>query len=74
MYIKVKAVAGVKKEKLEQIKPDTFLISVKEKAKKNWANEKILEILANHLKVNLRDVKIINGHHSPSKLISINKK
>lgn len=74
MYIKAKVTAGAKKEEFKEISPDTFSIKVKEKAQKNMANGRVLEILADHLKIPLKNIRIINGHHSPSKLISINEK
>ena len=73
MYIKVKATTKAKTEILKQIKPDSFIISVKEKAERNQANKRILEILANRFKVPVNSVQIINGHHQPTKLIKINK-
>ena len=73
MYVKVRAISGSKKENFEKISEDTFKISVKEKAQANMANKRILELLANHFKVPTGKLRIINGHHSPSKLISILK-
>ena len=49
-----------------------FEIKVKEKAEKNLANKRIIEILAQYFGIKEKDVKIINGHHHQSKLISIN--
>jgi uncharacterized protein YggU (UPF0235/DUF167 family) len=71
MYVKVKAIPGSKKENFEKISDDTFKISVKEKAQANMANKRVLELLSDHFKVPTRKLRIINGHHSPSKLISI---
>ena len=69
MYIKVKVTAGAKKEVFEKKSKDHFDIKVKEKAKQNMANERVIEIISEHF--GTKDVKIINGHHSPSKLLSI---
>jgi uncharacterized protein YggU (UPF0235/DUF167 family) len=74
MYIKAKVTAGAKKEEFQEMSSDTFIIKVKEKAQKNMANKKVLEMLRVHFKVPLKNIRIINGHHSPSKLISINTK
>lgn len=71
MYIKVNVQAGAKKELLTIKKKDHFDISVKEKAKGNMANTRVLEIVSEHLNVPKNKVRIINGHHSPSKLLSI---
>ena len=71
MYIKAKVTPEAKKESFEKMSDDTFQISVKEKAQANMANKRVLELLANHFKVPTGKLRIINGHHSPSKLISI---
>jgi len=69
MYIHVKARTGMKEEKTERISADHYEISVKEPAERNLANKRILEIVRRmHPGA---QVRIINGHHSPSKLVSI---
>ena len=80
MYIKVIVAAGAKRESLKkkkslnsaQDKADTFEVSVKEKTERNMANERVVELVAEHFKVQTNKVRIINGHHRPHKLISIN--
>jgi uncharacterized protein (TIGR00251 family) len=69
MYIKVKVKAGARKETVERISDDHFDISIKEKAEHNYANTRILEIIRNIFPN--KPVRIISGHHSPSKIISI---
>jgi uncharacterized protein YggU (UPF0235/DUF167 family) len=73
MYIKVKVTADAKKEKFEQKGDELFEISVKEKAKQNMANRRIQELIAGHFGIIKGEVKIISGHKSSSKIISINK-
>ena len=73
MYIKVKVTPDAKKEKFEQIKEDLFEISVKEKPKQNIANKRVQELIARHFGIIKGRVKIISGHRSPTKIISINK-
>lgn len=70
MYLKVKVKAGQKREEIEKVNENTFHISVKEKAERNMANNRILEILSLELKIPLNKIRIINGHQSPTKLIS----
>ena len=43
-YIKVVVTTGQKKEKIVAKKPDHFEISVKEKAEKNMANKKVIDL------------------------------
>ena len=73
MYIKVKVIPDAKKEKFEQKSEELFEISVKEKAKQNMANKRIQELIARHFGIIKGKVKIISGHRSPTKIISINK-
>lgn len=70
-YIHVKVTAGVKKESLKKKGEDHFEISVKEKAERNMANVRVLEIVANYFKIPVNKVRIVNGHHHPSKLLVI---
>ena len=71
MYIKVKVFPKSKKESFVVISENKFEIKVKEKAEKNLANKRVLEIIANYFKIRREDVKIISGHHSPSKMLSV---
>ncbi len=73
MYIKVRATPNSKKETVERVSEDHFKISVKEKAERNMANGRILDIIAKYFDVPVSAVKIINGHHSPSKMLSVRK-
>ncbi len=71
MYIKVVAKTQAKKESLIKKSKDHFLISVKEKAERNMANKRIIEILALFFEVQKGKIRIINGHHHPHKLIVV---
>lgn len=72
MYAKVSVITGARKEIFSVEKEGYFKISVKEKRERNMANERILELVALYYKVPKNKVKIINGHHHSSKLLSIN--
>lgn len=70
MYIKVKVKTEQKIESFEKSKKeDEYLISVKEEARNGWANERVIEILKKGLKK--KNVRLISGHTSPSKIFSI---
>lgn len=69
MYIHVKVKAGMKKESFVKKTEDFFEVSVKEKAERNMANTRVLELVAIHFKIPKNKVRIVNGHRSPSKLI-----
>ncbi len=71
MYIKAKVTADAKKEVLGQVAPDHFKISVREPAKQNLANTRVIDLLAGHFSIPRGKVRLISGHHSPSKLFSV---
>ena len=71
MYVKVRVLAGAKTEKFEAVSKDHFKIAVKEPAKQNLANRRVVELVAMHFKVPAGQVRLISGHHSPSKILSI---
>ena len=69
MYIKVRVKPNARKEEVIQESDDHFVISVKQKAERNMANKRILEIVKAMYPGEL--VRIIHGHQSPSKLLAI---
>ncbi len=71
MYIKVKVRAGAKAESFRQTRPDHFEISVRQKAERNMANERIIELIARHFHLSRGKIRLVNGHHSPSKMLSV---
>ena len=71
MYIKVRVTAGAKKEKFEKKSEDHFNVWVKEPAERNLANTRVRELLAGHFIVSIGKVKLVSGHHSPSKILDI---
>jgi uncharacterized protein (TIGR00251 family) len=73
MFIKVKVKTGAKKEKILKKSEDHFDIEVKEPAERNLANNRVIELVRDYFKVYNGDVRIVNGHHSPSKIISLDK-
>ena len=72
-YIRVKVSAGAKKEIIKQISVDHFEISVKEKAERNMANRRVLEMLCDFFKLSKGKIRIVNGHQSQSKLLVLEK-
>lgn len=72
MFVKVKVQAGAKREVITQKSKDSFVLAVKEPAERNLANTRVREIMAFQFNVSLKNVRIINGHQSPSKMLSIN--
>ena len=70
-YIHVKVTAGVRKESFTKKNKDHFEVSVKEKAERNMANSRVLVLVAEHFKVSLKKVRIVNGHRHLSKLLVV---
>jgi uncharacterized protein YggU (UPF0235/DUF167 family) len=70
-YIHVKVIAGAKKETWKKKSEDYFEVSVREKAERNMANTRVLELVASHFKVSKNKVRIVNGHQHPSKLFVV---
>ncbi|MFA5652214.1 MAG: DUF167 domain-containing protein [Candidatus Paceibacterota bacterium] len=71
MYIKIKVTTDTKREEIVKKTKDHFEISVKEPAERNMANKRVLELVREYLKVYNGKVRIVSGHHSSSKIISI---
>ncbi len=71
MYIKVRVKADAKHELVTKKARDHFEIFVKEKAERNMANRRVCELIAREYVIPIGKVKIISGHHSPSKILSV---
>jgi uncharacterized protein YggU (UPF0235/DUF167 family) len=70
MYIKIKVIPSAKKEKVEKLKDDEYRMWVRVSAENNLANTRVIELCRNLFPGT--SVRIVSGHHSPSKIISIN--
>ena len=71
MLVKVRVATDAKKESLEQTAKGGFTISVKEPAERNLANRRVIELVAQHYYVPAKAVRLVSGHHSPSKTLSL---
>ena len=69
MYLKIKVIPDSKTEKKEILSEDFWRVWVKVPAENNLANNRILEIVRETYPN--QSVRIISGHHSPSKIVSI---
>jgi len=73
MYVRVAVTPGAKKERVEARGEDELLIAVKEPAERNLANKRVIEIVAAEYGVRTGAVRIISGHHSPRKILSVDQ-
>ena len=72
MHIHVRAYPDSKKEIIKRLTESRFAVYVKESPKDNAANKRILEIMRKEYAG--QTIRMVKGHHSPSKLFSITKK
>ena len=75
MYIRVHVTPGAKKETITQ-KSNTegrpeYTITIREQAERNLANTRVRELIARECKAPIGKVRIISGHRSPTKIISV---
>ncbi|OGG50874.1 hypothetical protein A2763_00880 [Candidatus Kaiserbacteria bacterium RIFCSPHIGHO2_01_FULL_54_36] len=71
VHIKVRVQTGVKNEKVHKISDTHFELSVREKPENNLANARVVALIAAQLGVPVSAVRIVKGHHSPSKILSV---
>ncbi len=71
MYIKVLVTPGARKEKIEEKDNGALVVSVREPASGNHANKRVREIVAERKEVSVAQVRILTGHHSRVKMISV---
>jgi len=71
MYIMVRVNAGAKIERITKKSEDHFDIAVKEKAQRNMANRKVVELIAREYKTRIGKVRIVSGHHTAGKILSV---
>jgi len=71
MYIKVHVVTGAKKELITKKANDLYDVAVREPAERNMANRRILELVAGKLDIPVGKLRIVSGHHSPSKILAV---
>ena len=70
MYLKLKVIAGSKIEKIDKSSEDSWRVWVKVPAENNAANTRVLELIRYEFPGT--SIRIVSGHHSPSKIVSIN--
>ncbi len=69
--ISVKVKTKAKKELVEKVKENSFLVSVKELPLEGKANAAVVKALARYFKIPQAGVKIISGHKSKQKIVEI---
>jgi uncharacterized protein YggU (UPF0235/DUF167 family) len=71
MLLHIKVKTGWKKDAVTKKNDTSYIVSVKEEAKENRANKKMLELMAETLGGPVAAIRLITGHHMPSKIIEV---
>lgn len=69
MYLKLKVTPEAKSQRIEKVSDDLWRVWVKVPAENNCANNRVLELVREAYPD--QPVRIVSGHHSPSKIVSI---
>lgn len=71
MYVRVVVYPGGKKEMIEKTGDHRYEIRVKEPAERNLANGRVIELIAHTYQVNPKAIRILSGHHTSRKILSL---
>ncbi|MBM4387686.1 MAG: DUF167 domain-containing protein [Deltaproteobacteria bacterium] len=71
MFLKIKVFPGSKSDGIVKKREDTFEIRVKEKPERGEANRKAVSLIAEHLEIDEKKIRIIKGHHERSKILMV---
>lgn len=67
-YLRVRAIAGARKEQVAHKHNGVYEITVREKAEQGKANASIRTLLAKDLRVPENRLRLMTGHTSPTKI------
>ncbi len=71
MHLTVVAKAKKKQEKVVQINPDTYAVSVKEPPLDGRANGAIIKSLARYFSVSPSQITLVSGHTAKIKIVEV---
>ncbi|MFA5737108.1 MAG: DUF167 domain-containing protein [Candidatus Paceibacterota bacterium] len=71
MHIKARVLTNAKKDEVTELAPDVLVVSVRVKPERNEANRRVIELIAAHLAISAKQIRIISGHHSPAKILEV---
>ena len=71
MKISVRVKTNARKNEVQKIDESNYLISVSVPPVEGKANERIIELLADYFDTPKRNISIIKGEHSKSKVVDI---
>jgi uncharacterized protein YggU (UPF0235/DUF167 family) len=70
MYIKVKVTPDAKEDRVEKVANDLFHIAVRAPAEMNQANKRVVELLRAAIP-GAKEIRLVSGHQSPSKIFGV---
>lgn len=71
MYVRVKVTPSARKERVHARTETEFEMQVREPASRNLANMRVRELLADIYRIPVSSVRMVTGHHSPTKVFDI---
>lgn len=71
MFVNVKVTTGSRKEAVSVLGEHRLVIAVKEEPERNEANRRVMQLVAAAYGVSPARVRLVKGHHRPSKVLSI---
>lgn len=71
MLVHIKVESEAKEDSVYKKSDTSYIVSVREEAKENMANKKMLFLMAKFFNTSPSAIRIITGHHTPSKIIEI---
>lgn len=71
MLVHVKVKTESRENKIVKKNETSYIVYTKEKAENNRANSAVVLIVAEYFNVTRGGVKIITGHHAPSKILEV---
>jgi uncharacterized protein (TIGR00251 family) len=71
MRIRVKVNAGAQSESVRELADGSLQVRTRAPASKGKANARVLELLAEHLGIEVRDIEIVAGKTSPVKHVEV---
>lgn len=74
MFIKVKVFPSSSRDEIIIKKENFFEIKTKKPAKNGQANEAVYQILSNHFRVSLKNIRLIKGKNQRNKIFEIKEK
>lgn len=69
MLIKVRVTTNAHAERVVRKGDDLYVVSVKEKAERGGANERVLQLLKREYPG--KAVRLVSGHHKPAKIVEV---